>query len=291
MLCWLWQCLYRSSGRLQGRARFQGSSRLLGPVHILSHCRLLMRSDGQSGIQSGCLLNTQLVGYLPSASGLFPVRLLGWSQSGHKLSIQAIWRRLVIAGLSAAVGLVAFLTVRVAWAEDGCSACGVGREALPSVVQSNIAGTVGVTGRDLFGEVRLHLGLRGDVLFGRSSPWDFGAGPYAEVVSALDDLSLGGGVSALVPIDENFPVVLSFGGYGRYWSGAWGPGLTGQLFWGTRSFNYHSWYGMALGISLQGRVGVGELEERAIVVALHIEGIGLAMPLVYLINAFRGGAN
>ena len=124
---------------------------------------------------------------------------------------------------------------------------------------------MGVAGRGVEGAVwdttAFHLGLRGDVLFLRGGPHDFGVGPYAEVVThAFDELQLGGGLSALFPVHEALPIVASVGLYGRAGDEGYGfePGLATALFWGSRSYNYHSSYGMAGGLLVQGRLGLGD---------------------------------
>jgi hypothetical protein len=177
-------------------------------------------------------------------------------------------------GWAVAAGLLGLLTTRPVGAEP----------------QGNVAATVGATLREGVDEVRVHLGGRGDVLFGRSSHRDFGVGPYAEVMTAWDDLSVGGGGSLLIPVHEYLPIVGSVGGYGRRFDGGWEPGLTAQVFWGSRSFNYHGWYGMTVGLSVQARVGVGEDGERGMVVALHMDGQALALPFLMAYGAFGGGA-
>jgi len=135
----------------------------------------------------------------------------------------------------------------------------------------------------------MHVGLRGDVLWGREQGADAGWGPYAEAMTSFDDVSVGAGVSTLVPVHPYLPVVLSGGGYG--WNGpegGWEPGGTAQIFWGSRSYNYHGNYIMAGGVSVQGRYGFGEREERAIVLAAHLDGQVLALPFVLLYEAMRG---
>jgi len=159
--------------------------------------------------------------------------------------------------------------------------------------QANIAVTTGVAGRGTdaawWSETKFHLGGRADVLFGRERNLDFGWGPYAETLTSFDDLTAGGGISALVPIHPYLPAVLSAGGYA--WNGpdgGWEPGVTGQLFWGSRSFNYHSWYVMAGGLALQARWGLGDSKERTIIIAAHIDGEILALPFLMLFEAVSG---
>src|SRR6185503_11303902 len=70
--------------------------------------------------------------------------------------------------------------------------------------------------RRFWAKNKFHLGLRSDVLFGRSKATDFGIGPYVEVLThGFSEIQFGGGVSGLLPVLPAFPIVLSFGGYGR----------------------------------------------------------------------------
>lgn len=158
--------------------------------------------------------------------------------------------------------------------------------------QANLAATAGVTGVGVQGawwaETRFHLGARGDVLFGRARNLDWGYGPYGEAMTSFDDVSVGGGGSVLAPIHPYLPIVMSGGGYERRANGAWEPGVTGQLFWGSRSFNYGSWYVMAGGLSVQMRYGLGSARERSVVLAAHIDGEVLMLPFLFLVEAFRG---
>jgi len=159
--------------------------------------------------------------------------------------------------------------------------------------QANIAATFGVAGvgssGDVWSQTRLHLGGRGDVLFGRSRNLDWGFGPYGEVQTAFNDLSTGGGLSVLAPVHSYLPIVLSGGAYARRNPGdEWKPGLTGQVFWGSRSYNYGSWYVMAGGLTLQARVGLGSDKERAFIVAAHLDGEVLMLPFLFLYEAVSG---
>jgi hypothetical protein len=142
---------------------------------------------------------------------------------------------------------------------------------------------------DIWSSTRLHLGAHGDVLFGRKSNDDFGIGPFAEVLTAFNDLQVGGGASALLPVHSYLPLVLSAGGYGRYArADGWEPGVSGQLFWGSRSYNYHGNYVLAGGLRLEFRQGLGASEERSVILAAHLDGQVLALPFVFLYEWIRG---
>lgn len=173
--------------------------------------------------------------------------------------------------------------------------------------QATVGLTVGVAGagldRAIWKSTAFHLGLHGDVLFGRSRNQDFGLGPYVEVLTnGFDEIQFGGGLSGLVPVLDTFPLVLSVGAYGRKgWSdapvplraGGFGlePGLAGTLFFGSRSYNFHAPYVMTAGLFGQMRYGLGASRETSIVVGAQIDLAILSLPFVFLINAVRGGSS
>lgn len=157
--------------------------------------------------------------------------------------------------------------------------------------------TIGVAGagqeRAIWDETLFHLGLHGDVLFGRSKNHDFGVGPYLEVAThAFREVQFGGGVSTLLPVHENYPVVVSLGAYGRKGDDAFGltPGLAGELFWGSRSFNFHTGYVFTAGLVGQFRYGLGAPRETSVVIAAQLDLMALSLPFLFLINGVRGGS-
>jgi hypothetical protein len=163
--------------------------------------------------------------------------------------------------------------------------------------QGNAGLTIGVAGRgyerNVWAETAFHLGLRGDVLFARESVDDFGVGPYLELFThAFDELQLGGGASLLLPVIDTFPIVASFGPYARVGEDDYGfePGLATTIFFGTRGYNFSSNYVIAAGLLLQARVGLGESGETSFIVAAHLDTAMLGMPIVFLIDAIRGGS-
>ncbi|MDC0683776.1 MULTISPECIES: hypothetical protein [Sorangium] len=161
--------------------------------------------------------------------------------------------------------------------------------------QASAGVTVGLAGvgldRQLWDSTVFHVGLRGDVLFGRAANADFGVGPYAEVLThAFDEIQTGAGVSVLAPIHDTFPLVLSTGAYGRWSGDARGvePGIAAAIFWGGRSYNFHSRYGMSTGLLAQVRFGLGGSKETAVVLAAQLDLALLALPFVYLFEAAKG---
>ncbi len=161
--------------------------------------------------------------------------------------------------------------------------------------QGNAGLTIGGAGVGTKGkvadEVEFHLGLRGDVLFGREESYDFGAGPYLEVGTyAFDELQFGGGGSVLLPIHDSLPFVLSVGGFARVGDDAFGvePGVSGSLFWGSRSYNFHANYVMAMGLSVGYRATFGDSRESSLLVAAQLDLALLGIPFIALINVIRG---
>jgi hypothetical protein len=165
--------------------------------------------------------------------------------------------------------------------------------------QASVGLTIGAAGEGIdqrFWNQRtaFHLGLHGDVLFGRSATRDFGIGPYAELFThAFDEVQLGGGVSGLLPVIDTFPIVVSAGAYARKGSDKFGfePGVAGELFWGSRSYNFHSHYVLSGGLLGEIRYGLGPSHETSVVVAAQVDLVLLAMPVLFLVTAARGGSH
>ncbi len=174
--------------------------------------------------------------------------------------------------------------------------CAIGSEARADP-QGTGAITIGVAGRGdrgaFWDDTVFHLGARGDVLFGRERNADFGAGPYLELCShAFDDIQLGAGLSVLLPVIDYLPIVLSGGGYARAGDNTSGlePGVAAALFWGSRSYNFHSSYVMSAGLLAELRVGLGDSRERSIVIGAQLDLLAISLPFLYVVNAVRGGS-
>lgn len=124
---------------------------------------------------------------------------------------------------------------------------------------------------------------RGDVLFLRERTSDFGLGPYLALgTAAFEDLRVSAGMSALIPVAEDFPFVLSLGALTR---DADSFGVSGSLFWGLRSYNFHSGYNLAFGLSLAGERTFGQTPSNAISLGVQVDGLVLALPFLLLIGA------
>jgi hypothetical protein len=132
-----------------------------------------------------------------------------------------------------------------------------------------------------------HLGARFDVLFLRSAQRDMGLGPYVDLgTSGFDSFESGGGLSWLIPAGST-SFVASGGGQARVAGGTVEPGVTWGLFWGSRSFNYHSAYGFGVGLFAQGRYGLGDSRSFDLVTGVQIDFAVVALPFLLLVNAAR----
>lgn len=131
------------------------------------------------------------------------------------------------------------------------------------------------------------MGLRGDVLFLRSGDRSMGIGPYVETLTvAFETFETGGGVSWLLPVTEHLPLVLSFGAHARaYPGGGWEPGLEASIWMGSRSYNFHSLYGLAAGVFVEGRWGLGDGQQADVIGGAQIDLELFALPFVLLYNA------
>jgi hypothetical protein len=156
--------------------------------------------------------------------------------------------------------------------------------------QLSAAATTGVAFTDLRTNgprVAYHLGGRFDALFLRDDPRDMALGPYVDVATAaFDTFEAGGGVEWLIPIDAT-AFILSAGTFARTSSFGWEPGAAGTVFWGSRSFNYHSSYALGVGLFAQGRYGFGDGHQADVIGGVQVDLEYLALPFLLVVNAFR----
>lgn len=132
------------------------------------------------------------------------------------------------------------------------------------------------------------MGLHGDVLFFRKSDRDMAFGPYVETLTvAFETFEVGGGVSWLIPVFEHFPLVVSAGAHARGYPGGWEPGLHAMLWMGSRSYNFDSIYGLAAGLYVEGRWGLGDGQQADILGGVQLDLELFALPFVLLYNALR----
>jgi len=153
--------------------------------------------------------------------------------------------------------------------------------------------SVGLTGGASFGvvgpesETTLHLGARADVLLLRQRERDMAVGPYVDVgTPGFHDVALGGGGEWLIPVTEDVPVVASAGVFARPGAGAaWRPGIEGTVFCGSRSYNFHSWYGLGAGVFVQSRWLPGSPATLDVVAGVQVDVALVAMPFLLAFEA------
>jgi hypothetical protein len=109
-------------------------------------------------------------------------------------------------------------------------------------------------------------------------------GPYVDVASAaFDTFESGGGFAWLVPTGDT-AFVFSAGGFARTSRFGWEPGATATIFWGSRSYNYHSSYAVGAGLFGQGRYGLsgdGQQADAILGVQIDLEYFALPWVLAY----------
>ncbi len=132
---------------------------------------------------------------------------------------------------------------------------------------------------DLWQKTAFCGALRGDLLFGRDRNSDFALGPYATLGTAkFSDARFGAGLSLLLPtFSGDFPIVLSAGGLSRNGSDA---RLSGEVFFGLRSHNFHGAYAMASGLVIGGDRAFNDGRGNTLYVGLQIDGLWIALPFI-----------
>jgi hypothetical protein len=178
-------------------------------------------------------------------------------------------RRLVFAG-SVAVGIFSASALRAepqghaAWRP---ALCGVGES------------------RSVWQRTRLCNGITGDLLFFRRRNRDFGFGPYLELTTAgFWDVRWGGGATLLVPVTENFPLVLSLGVVEHELRA---PAWSAAAFFGARSYNFDGAYNWALGVFASAARDLAEPRATLVSAGFEIDGFFLAAPLLFAVSALR----
>lgn len=169
----------------------------------------------------------------------------------------------------------------VLWATEG--------GAHPQVTTALRGGVAGVGQRDEAWSYSSFYGsLYADVLFARESVRDFGIGPFASLSTVgFQDARGSLGATFLIPYPEDYPLALSAGAYAKSGAPDVGLGVTGQLFWGLRSYNYHSNYEISAGLFAGLDYDVAGTEGHAVIVGVHLDNVLIALPLIIAVNWLR----
>jgi hypothetical protein len=127
--------------------------------------------------------------------------------------------------------------------------------------------------------------LHADVLFLRERSTDFGLGPSLRLGSVgFDDLRLDGGLSVLLPLLADFPLVIEAGPQLRNFSQ---PGVFGSACFGLRSFNHYGHYEMATGLVFTAERSFVSSAPSVLWIGARIDGSWLALPFVFAYNALK----
>jgi hypothetical protein len=149
-------------------------------------------------------------------------------------------------------------------------------------VVENVVGPSGTGGA-------FDMGGRASMLFLRNRGSDMALGPYLDLATAgFHNIDLGGGVEWLIPVRDDLPFVLSAGAFVRDGTGrSWAPGMAGTVFWGSRSYNFHSLYGLTAGIFAQSRWIPASPSTLDLVFGVQIDAEILALPGILIFEAIR----
>jgi len=177
--------------------------------------------------------------------------------------------------------ILPLLTVAALWADDA-----------PAAPQASLGATLGGAVEETGSaplQRALSLGARADVLFGRSRGTDMAIGPYVEGGTlGFQSLDVAAGAEWLLPVRDDLPLVLSGGALLRNGDGrSWARGAEGAIFFGSRSYNFHSWYGLAAGLFAQVRWIPGSPDTVDFVFGIQLDAELLAMPALLLIGLFK----
>lgn len=162
------------------------------------------------------------------------------------------------------------------------------RTRVDAVTGFNVSAVLGVGGRDSStseGKVKGVAALRPELIFGRKSSRSLGLGPYVEAGwLATSNVTLGGGVSVLVPLGREMALVPSLGAYGHRRADAWKGGGAFGVFFGRRDLNEISAFDSASGFRLEARADFAGEGERALLLAYQLD-----LTLIAAVASFGGG--
>ena len=133
--------------------------------------------------------------------------------------------------------------------------------------------------------VAYHLGGRFDALLLRDRAGTMALGPYVDVATeAFDTFQAGGGIEWLIPAGDP-AFILSVGAFGRTSRFGWEPGAEATIFWGARSFNYHSVYSPGVGLFAQGRLGFGDGHQADAILGVQLDLEYVVLPALFVYEA------
>jgi hypothetical protein len=113
-------------------------------------------------------------------------------------------------------------------------------------------------------------------------------GPYVEAATlSFHNFDVAAGGEWLLPLRDDLPLVVSGGALLRDADGKASVGIEGTVFFGSRSYNFHSWYGLAAGLFAQTRILPGSQSTLDFVFGVQIDAELLMMPGLLLWGLFK----
>jgi hypothetical protein len=149
-------------------------------------------------------------------------------------------------------------------------------------------GAAGVGHDAAWESTRFYGALRGDALFLRTAPDSIGFGPAVEIGTVgFSDVRFHGGVEVLFPFAEFFAVSAAPAGFVRSSSQGAVGGVSGRLLAGVRAYGYTE-YSLSGGLLFGFDQDLGGPKQHAIVIGAQVDGLVLALPVLFVISALRG---
>jgi hypothetical protein len=138
---------------------------------------------------------------------------------------------------------------------------------------------------DAVRDLAFYGAVQGDVLFARQRARDLGFGPYISVgTAAFDDLRVAGGARLLIPVSEDFPFVASAG---ALVTDSGSPGFDASLFFGVRSYNFHSSYNFGAGVVAGAQRTFGDHGTSVFSLGVQLDALVLALPFMLAWGALQ----
>ncbi len=137
-------------------------------------------------------------------------------------------------------------------------------------------------------EVLITAAVRTDATFGARTPYAWRAGFFGWVgTTDFVTLDVAAGGVLQMPVSASFPLMLSAGVIADVVPEPGRVGVLGRLWWGTRSLNYHSSYGMAAGLWVEGRYRPGD-GSADVLAGVDLDLRVLALPFIALAGLIQG---
>jgi hypothetical protein len=167
------------------------------------------------------------------------------------------------------------------------AACATPAAAEPEWSSAFITGAV-VRGPGSHWDASFYGALRGDALFFRRNRHALGFGPAIEIGTAdFSDARFLGSAELLAPLGEFMAVSIAPGATVRTSSAGAVAGLSGRAFFGMRAYGYTD-YSLNAGLVIGFDRDLGGPREHAVVVGAQIDGLVLALPVLFLVSLFHG---